>query len=75
MNVRQKGEVAILVLFTVITFMYYNPADDTAEWITPFVVLLFIFFGFLMDMLFSDDMSFVYDPNPNNWRRKTDPQS
>ena len=30
--------------------------------------------GLLVDWMFSGYSSFVYDPNPINWRRKTDPQ-
>jgi len=40
-----------------------------------FLVFTFLFFGFLMDRLFNADLSFVFDPNPENWRRKVDPQS
>ncbi len=30
--------------------------------------------GLLVDWIFSGYNSFVYDPDPINWRRKTDPQ-
>jgi hypothetical protein len=39
---------------------------------TVFIVLGF---GYMMDIMFSQDLQFVYDPNPENWRRKTDPQT
>jgi hypothetical protein len=35
---------------------------------------VFLSFGYLIDALFSKDLTFVFDPNPENWRRKTDPQ-
>lgn len=30
--------------------------------------------GYLVNWVFSGYGQFVYDPNPINWRRKTDPQ-
>ena len=75
MNLRQKFEVALLVIASILVYASYNPSDDTNAWISPLVLWIFFFFGVLMDFMFSDEMSFVFDPNPNNWRRKTDPHA
>ena len=40
-----------------------------------FTALVFVFFGYMMDVLFCAENAFVFDPNIENWKRKTDPQS
>lgn len=39
------------------------------------VMFAFFFFGYLLEKMFCADLTFVFDPNTDNWRRKTDPQS
>mmetsp|Transcript_15247 Transcript_15247/g.35762 ORF Transcript_15247/g.35762 Transcript_15247/m.35762 type:complete len:109 (-) Transcript_15247:218-544(-) len=36
------------------------------------VLVIFLFFGFLFDVLFTAESSFVFDPNYDNWRRRVD---
>jgi hypothetical protein len=31
--------------------------------------------GYLLAVLFGQHNAFVYDPSPENWRRRTDPQN
>ena len=38
-------------------------------------VWVLLSFGYMMDVLFASSSSFVFDPSPESWRRKTDPQS
>lgn len=33
-------------------------------------VWVLLSFGYLMDVLFASSSSFVFDPNPENWRRR-----
>jgi len=40
-----------------------------------FTAFVFVAFGYLVDVLFCANMTFVFDPNIENWKRKTDPQS
>jgi hypothetical protein len=40
-----------------------------------FTAFVFVSFGYLVDVMFCSHMTFVFDPNIENWKRKTDPQS
>ena len=75
MSIRQSFLGGLIALVAVITYLSYNPLDETNTWISWAVTLIFLLFGYLIDMMFSDDLAFVFDPNPENWRRKTDPQT
>jgi hypothetical protein len=75
MNLRQKAELFLLALVATLVYLNYNPYDDKAGWILYATLWIFLAFGYLVDMMFCQDMLFVYDPNPENWRRKVDPQS
>jgi len=33
---------------------------------------ILIFFSFIFDVSFSDSSSFLFDPDADNWRRKTE---
>jgi hypothetical protein len=50
----------------------YNLTDDLR---TQCLVTAFFFFGWLLERMFCEDLTFVFDPNTDNWRRKVDPQS
>ena len=39
------------------------------------VVVIFLFFGLLFDLMFTAESSFVFDPNYDNWRRRVDSKS
>jgi len=38
-------------------------------------VAVLLGFGYMIDVMFGVDLSFEFDPNADNWRRKTDPQN
>eukprot|EP00981_Chlorochromonas_danica_P000751 scaffold167_cov168-Ochromonas_danica.AAC.18 len=64
-----------MILAGIMVFLTYTPSDSRYFWTYWFLVFTFLFFGYLLDKLFCSDLVFVFDPNPENWRRKTDPQS
>ncbi|TFJ82565.1 hypothetical protein NSK_005991 [Nannochloropsis salina CCMP1776] len=57
--------LALLFMFAIFT--------RKSIWIYYTVFIIFAGMIFIVDILFQD-FQFVYDPDPNNWRRKTDPQ-
>ena len=42
---------------------YYLP------WVT---LVIFLMFGLLFDVMFTQDSTFMFDPNYDNWRRRVD---
>ena len=74
MNGRQQFELLLILLTSVLIFLTYSPSDPRYFWMYWCTLLVFLVFGYLLDMMFSADMAFVFDPNPDNWRRKVDPR-
>lgn len=65
----------LMVLAAIMIFLTYSPADTTYFWTYWCAVFVCLAFGYMMNTLFCADMSFVFDPNYDNWTRKVDPQS
>ena len=62
----------LAVFFSMCAILTKN-SEVAGLWIA-YVTIAFLFAtSFLVDWLFSEEQ-FVYDPDPNSWRRKTDPQ-
>lgn len=52
---------------------YLAGVVETTYYFIPWTVLvIFLFFGLLFDVLFTADSSFLFDPNYDNWRRRAD---
>ena len=73
-SVTQWISFLLLTLSLVCLFATYSPADETYYWMYWATSALIFFFGYLVDVLFGAHLTFVYDPSPENWRRRTDPQ-
>ena len=61
-----------VLIFSVASIMTKN-SDVVCLWTAYLTMAFVVFSGFLCDYLFADEQ-FVFDPDPNSWRRKTDPQ-
>lgn len=57
-----------------ILLYYYNKCTSN-NIVLQATLLTFAVFGYLIDVLFSAQLTFVYDPNIENWARKTNPQT
>jgi hypothetical protein len=72
MNTRQKIEAFLIVLFSFIAFAAYHEGTGSTAWIQWLTVVVLLFYTFVFDMSFSGDSTFVFDPDADNWRRKTE---
>lgn len=72
MLLRQKIEVFLIILFTFIAFAAYHEGTGSTAWLQYATVVTLVFYTFIFDMSFSGDSSFVFDPDADNWRRKTE---
>lgn len=61
----------IFYVFFIILFAFCAFASSVlwVQWTT--VTVLFIF-GLLFDLLFTNEKAFIYDPDPDNWRRRVE---
>lgn len=74
MNARHQFELTLIVLSIIMIFLTYSPSDPRYFWTYWCTIFVFLTFAYIIDMMFSADLSFVFDPNPDNWRRKVDPR-
>jgi hypothetical protein len=55
----------LLVLASAMIFATYTPSDPIYFWMYWCTIWVFLAFGFLIDLMFCDQISFVFDPNPD----------
>jgi hypothetical protein len=72
MSYIQTGLGLAFLVSLVLLFLSYNPNDEFNTWAMFAVGVAFTSTGYLIATIF--DNSFVFDPSPENWRRKTDPR-
>jgi len=72
MEIRQKVQLILLIFITFVAFASYHAGTGSTAWMQYATVAVMLAFGFVFDLAFTDDSSFVFDPDADNWRRKTE---
>ena len=49
-----------------------SPRPGPVLWIQWTVVVIFLGIMLLVDLMFTDESAFVFDPDPDNWRRRVE---
>ena len=75
MGFRRNLLFLLMLLTGIMAFLTYSPADYKYFWLYWLTAFVMFFFGWLMDVLFCENLVFVFDPSFENWKRKTDPRS
>jgi hypothetical protein len=69
MNLRQKLQVLLLLFLILVTFASYH--QGSTAWLQWLTTVCLVFFAFVFDLMFTSDAHFIFDPDAENWRRKT----
>mmetsp|Transcript_35000 Transcript_35000/g.68916 ORF Transcript_35000/g.68916 Transcript_35000/m.68916 type:complete len:81 (-) Transcript_35000:291-533(-) len=69
---RQKVEISLLIAVIFIAFISYQPTTGSTVWMQWATLASFIGFSYVFDAAFTDESSFVFDPDADNWRRRTE---
>ena len=72
MNLRQKIEVVLLLFLIFVAFASYHEGTGSTTWIQWTTVVTILFYSWVFDLTFTNDSSFIFDPDADNWRRKTE---
>ena len=72
MNTRQKILSALILFFILISFASYHKGTGSVAWIQYTSITVMLVFGLFFDVAFTDESSFIFDPDADNWRRKTE---
>ena len=71
MVLRQKLQVMILLLLILFTFASYHAGTGGTGWLQWLAVVTILAFVFVFDLAFTNESQFIFDPDAENWRRKT----
>ena len=71
MNVRQKLQVLILLALIFLAFASFHAGTGGTAWLQWLSVVVIMAFVFVFDLAFTNDSQFIFDPDAENWRRKT----
>jgi hypothetical protein len=71
-NLRQRTLATLIIFFTFIAFASYHPGTGSVAWLQWTTLVVVLFFTLSFDMSFTDDSNFLFDPDADNWRRKTE---
>lgn len=69
MNPRQRLEIIILFFLILLTFASYH--EGSTVWLQWLTVVVFSTFLLVFDWVFTNESNFLFDPDAENWRRKT----
>jgi hypothetical protein len=70
MNLRQKIQVVLMLILTLLAFATYHEGTGSTAWLQWLAVLSIMAFVYIFDVSFTDEHSFIFDPDADNWRRK-----
>ena len=72
MSFRLNLQAALIVALAFLSFASYHEGTGSTAWIQYTTIAVILSFGYLFDVMFADDNSFIFDPDADNWRRKTE---
>lgn len=75
MIVRQKLQVVALLFFSFVAFASYHAGTGSTVWLQWLMLLSILFFTLIFDLIFTNESMFIFDPDAENWRRKTEAAS
>ena len=72
MNTRQQIQAILIVVVAFLAFASYHAGTGNTGWIQWTTLDVMLLFSWIFDLSFTDDSSFLFDPDADNWRRKTE---
>ena len=72
MKTRQKIEAALIVFLAFLAAASYHEGTGSVVWYQYTTFIIMLVFGLFFDIVFTDESSFIFDPDADNWRRKTE---
>jgi hypothetical protein len=70
-NIRQKVQICLLLALILFTFASYHEGTGNTTWLMWLTAVVFAVFTLVFDCVFTNESGFIFDPDADNWRRKT----
>jgi hypothetical protein len=71
-DIRSKVTRALILFLSFIAFASYHKGTGSTAWLQWMTLIIFLVMGHVFDVAFTADNTFVFDPDADNWRRKTE---
>ena len=71
MNLRQKIQIILLAFLILFAFASYHEGSGSTIWLQWLAIIAIMTYMFIFDVAFTNESSFIFDPDAENWRRKT----
>mmetsp|Transcript_28949 Transcript_28949/g.37298 ORF Transcript_28949/g.37298 Transcript_28949/m.37298 type:complete len:80 (-) Transcript_28949:411-650(-) len=69
---RHRVELTLMLFLSFVAFASYHKGTGSTAWLQWLTIVVFIFFGYVFDVAFTNSSMFMFDPDADNWRRKTE---
>lgn len=69
---RQRITLSLILFLVFVAFASYHKGTGSTVWLQWTTLIIFLFFGYVFDVAFTDSSMFMFDPDADNWRRKTE---
>jgi hypothetical protein len=72
LNARQSIQALLIIFLTFVAFASYHQGTGSTAWMQWTTIAVILLFTLSFDIGFTDDSNFLFDPDADNWRRKTE---
>ena len=69
---RQRITISLILFLSLIAFASFHKGTGSTAWLQWTTLVIFLTFVLVFDKLFTNSSTFMFDPDADNWRRKTE---
>lgn len=71
-EIRHKVTLTLILFLSLVAFASFHPGTGSTAWLQWTTLVIFLAFAYVFDKAFTNSSMFVFDPDADNWRRKTE---
>jgi hypothetical protein len=71
-EIRHRVTLTLILFISFIAFASYHPGTGSTAWLQWVTLAIMLMFAYVFDKAFTNSSMFVFDPDADNWRRKTE---
>ena len=70
--IRHKVTLSLILFLAFVAFASFHAGTGSTAWLQYTTIIIFLVFLYIFDVLFTNSSIFIFDPDADNWRRKTE---
>mmetsp|Transcript_13227 Transcript_13227/g.28591 ORF Transcript_13227/g.28591 Transcript_13227/m.28591 type:complete len:80 (-) Transcript_13227:402-641(-) len=71
-STRHRITLGLMLFLSLVAFASFHMGTGSTAWLQWTTLVIFLFFLYVFDVAFTDCNMFMFDPDADNWRRKTE---